>query len=324
MLRFAAKKFLVALSITLSLTSLGAKKLDHDHKTSYQVAITQIVEHPSLDSIRQGILDELASQGFTQNNNLTVTYDNAQGNIVIAAQIAQRFIALAPDVIVAIATPSAQTAVNAMKDANIPIVFGAVTDPLSAKITRSLERPDNNATGTIDLPPAKDQLIFIKELFPKIKTLGILYNPGESNNIKQVARLKKAAGLLGFNIIEATATRTADVALTAKYLTSKVEAILIPNDNTIISALESVLKPALQNHIPVFTSDPDSVKKGALGAIANDQYDVGRMTGKIVAQILHGKPAEEIPIKAVQIAKRYINQKMAGFFGLQTSADILF
>lgn len=289
----------------------------------YRLAITQIVEHPSLDAIRKGIIDELEKHGFTPDN-LQIFYDSAQGNIAIASQIAQRFVAAFPDAIVAIATPSAQTAVNAVKDSQIPVIFGAVTDPISAKIVTSLEKPNNNVTGTIDLPPTKTQLEFIKEVYPNIKKLGVLYNPGETNNVLQVSEIKKHAASLGIEVIESTPTKTSEVSAAAKSLVTKTEAILLPNDNTVVSALESVLKAATEASIPIFTSDPDSVKKGALAAIANDQYDVGRATGKIVAHILSGEQASSIPVRAIQISKRYVNKNTAQDLALTITGDVVF
>lgn len=302
---------------SFSLTNLSA----HEEKTSptSHVALTQIVEHPSLNAIRKGILDELAHQGFQKDKNLTVTYDSAQGSIAVAAQIAQRFVSLNPDVIVAITTPSAQTMVSAVKGTDIPIVFGAVTDPLSAKITTSLEKPTHNVTGTIDLPPAIQQLEMIREVLPSLQTLGILYNPGEANSMLQVVHMKKAAQAMGLKVILASATKTADVATAAKSLISKVEALLLPNDNTVVSALESVLKAA-HRRLPVFASDPDSVQKGALAALANDQYGVGRETGKIVALVLRGRPVQDIPIQNIQITKRYVNQRVSQELGLPVRA----
>lgn len=290
---------------------------------TYRLAITQIVEHPSLDAIRKGIIDELAAHGYTARN-LEITFDNAQGNIAVAAQIAQRFVHLFPDVIVAISTPSAQTVVNAVKDTRIPVVFGAVTDPVAAKLVSSLDQPDPKITGTIDLPPTEDQLNFIQEILPDIKTLGVLYNPGETNTVLQVSEIHKVAKALGLRVIEATPTKTSEVSSAATSLAAKVDALLIPNDNTVVSALESVLRSASYKNIPVFTSDPDSVKKGALAALANDQYRVGRATGKIVSHILSGQPPPTVPIRAVQIAKRYVNQKTADKLGLTVLADVAF
>ncbi|MCE2951202.1 MAG: ABC transporter substrate-binding protein [Alphaproteobacteria bacterium] len=300
------KKFLTPLSIgTLcALTPANATPQP-------LVALTQIVQHPSLDAIRQGIVDELAAAGYTDKESVSLVYDNAQGNPALATQIAQKFVALAPTVIVAISTPSAQTALTASRDAGIPIVFGAVTDPVSAKLVQSLETTGGNITGTTDLPPCARQLALIKDVVPDVKAVGTVYNPGEANNVFQLGLLKKEAAKLGLEIVEKTISRSSDVTSATKALMGKVQAILLMNDNTVISALESVLVTSNTYDVPVFTSDPDSVKRGALAALANDQYDVGRATGKLVVRLLRGEKASTIPVKEVQAERLYVNIKAA-------------
>lgn len=281
-----------------------------------QIAITQIVAHPSLDQIRQGILDELIDQKLIQKDLSDVIYQNAQGNITIAAQIAQRFVALKPKVIVAITTPSAQTMMKAAKDALIPIVFGAVTDPLDAGLVPRLKDHKGWITGTVDLPLPKTQLSFIKKILPNGRKIGLVYNPSEKNSQKQVKAIKEVATTFGIEVEEASAFKTADVAQATSYLTDKVEAILLPNDNTVISALETIIKIAKKSGIPVFASDPESVKSGAVAAVANDQYQVGRKTGMMVANILKGQDIKEIDVQIIAAGKSYINEKALKDLGL--------
>ncbi len=281
-----------------------------------QVAITQIVAHPSLDQIRQGILDELIDQKLIQKSLKDVIYQNAQGNITIAAQIAQRFVALDSKVIVAITTPSAQTIAKAVKDTSIPVVFGGVTDPIGAGLVPQLQGHKIRMTGTIDLPSPQDQIALIQKILPKIQKIGVIYNPSETNSQKQVQGIKDIAAKSGLIIEETTAFKTADVAQATAHLVGKVEAILLPNDNTAIAALETIIKTATKGHIPVFASDPESVKNGALAAVANDQYQVGRETGKIVAALLKGEDIQEIDIKVIKASKYYFNKKAFKHFKL--------
>ena len=285
---------------------------------SPQIAITQIVAHPSLDQIRQGILDELIEQGLIQSDLSDIVYQNAQGNIIIAAQIAQRFAALSPKVIVAIATPSAQTMLKAVKDTSVTIVFGAVTDPIDAGLVARLQDHKGRITGTIDLPLPKAQLALVKKILPNLRKIGLIYNPSEKNSQKQVKAIKEVATNFDIEVEEVSAFKTADVAQATSYLTDKVEAILLPNDNTAISALETIIKIATKGGIPVFASDPESVKSGAVAAVANDQYQVGRETGVIVAHILKGKNVKEIDVQVVKASKPYFNEKTLKDFGLNT------
>ncbi|MBA4750007.1 MAG: ABC transporter substrate-binding protein [Alphaproteobacteria bacterium] len=302
----ASKKFLSAFFATIFCAITPANAVSQP-----LVALTQIVQHPSLDAIRQGIVDELVASGYTDKESVSLVYDNAQGNPALAAQIAQKFVALSPRVIVAISTPSAQTALTASRDAGIPIVFGAVTDPVSAKLVQSLDHTGGNITGTTDLPPCARQLTLIKDVVPQVKAIGTVYNPGEANNVFQLTLLKKEAAKLGLEIVEKTISRSSDVTSATKALMGKVQAILLMNDNTVISALESVLVTTNASEVPVFTSDPDSVKRGALAALANDQYDVGRATGKLVVRLLSGEKASTIPVADVHAEKLYVNKKVA-------------
>lgn len=283
---------------------------------SPQLAMTQIIAHPSLDQIRGGILDELIDQQLIQKDLSDIVYQNAQGNVVIAVQIAQRFVALQPKVIVAIATPSAQTVLKAAKDSEIPIVFGAVTDPIDAGLVSRLQNHHANITGTVDLPSPKAQFTLIKKMIPTLRKIGLIYNPAEKNSQKQVQAMIKSAKDFDLTIEEAVAFKTADVAQAASYLTDKVEAILFPNDNTAISALETIIKISLKKGIPVFASDPESVKNGAVAAVANDQYLVGRKTGALIAHILKGQDVKKLDIQVITANKYYFNEKLLKHFGL--------
>lgn len=286
------------------------------------LALTQIAQHPSLDEIRQGILDELDQQGFQDGKTMKVVYDNAQGSPVTATQIAKKFASLSPDAIVAITTPSAQTVLAATRGLHIPIIFGAVTDPVSAKIVKSLEKPGGSITGTTDLPPCKAQIALIQKTVPHIKTLGTLYNPGEANNAFQIGLLKAAAKEASIEIKEQTVTKTSEVYSGTQALMGKVDAILLLNDNTVISSIESLLSVTKEFKTPVFTSDPDSVKRGAVAAIANNQYDVGRRTGELVARVLRGESAHTIPINPVHEEKLYFNSKIAQEMGISFDKGI--
>ncbi len=281
------------------------------------VAITQIVEHPSLDKIHKGIIDELETAGFIAGKNCKIVYENAQGNMTIAAQIAQKFVSLDPDVIVAISTPSAQTVAQAAKSFNIPVVFGAVTDPISAKLVKNLENTSGNVTGTIDRPQASQQLNEMLKLFPDIQILGILFNPSESNSLVQIEMMEQAVKAVNISIVKIPALKTAEVGAAAQAACDQVDALFIPNDNSIISALDAVLQAADHYKIPVFTSDPESVDKGALAATANDQYMTGRETGKMAVEILQGKKVQDMPVKTINHIKTYINAEKAKLFGIK-------
>lgn len=277
------------------------------------VALTQIVEHPSLDAARHGILDELAAAGYTPGQNLKIDYQNAQGNPITAAQIARKFVGDRPDVIVTITTPSAQAVVAATRE--LPVVFCSVSDPLGAKLVNNLAKPGGNVTGTSDLSPIAEQLDLIRELSPDVKKLGILYNPGEANSVSLVALLKTQASGKGLQVIEATAPKSGDVLSAARQLAGKAEAIYIPLDNTVVSALEAVIKVGRDARIPVYSADTDSVGRGTVASLGFDYYDVGRQTGQQVVRILRGEKPGDIPVERVKKLNLYVNLQAAEAMG---------
>lgn len=278
------------------------------------VAVTAIVEHPALDACRDGIRDELAAAGFKDGENLKFVYESAQGNPGTAAQIARKFVGDAPSVIVPISTPSAQAVVAATSE--IPVVFTAVTDPVGAQLVESMEQPGGNVTGMSDLSPLAKHLELIREITPDAKTVGVPYNPGEANAVTLLELLKKLAPDAGFEIVEAAATKSSEVLGAAQSLIGNVDVIYVPTDNTIVSALEAVVKVGIDNQIPVYAGDTDSVPRGVMAAVGFNYYDVGRQTGKIVVRILNGENPGDIPVEGVQTTELYVNPAAAEKMGV--------
>ena len=274
------------------------------------IAITQIVAHPSLDKIRMGIMDELKDAGFISGKNCQVVYDNAHGDMAIATQIAQKFKSLSPAVIIAIATPSAQTVMKSIKGTTIPMVFGAVTDPVGAQLIPSMDGPFTTVIGTVDHPSPRKQLKEILRIIPSLKILAIACNPTEMNSVKQVHELKSVLKESKINYVEILINRSSEVSTSLYAHISTADALFIPNDNMVISALDAVLKVTNSLSIPVFTSDPESVERGALAAIANDQYLVGRETGKLAVRILKGIDGSKLGVVKVDKVKTYTNDRL--------------
>ena len=287
------------------------------------IDITQIVGHASLDKVRSGIIDELADHGYRDKDTIQIQYENAQGNIVIAAQIAQQFVAHQPDVIVAIATPSAQAASNAAQKTNIPIVFASISDPLHSRLISNLEHPGKNITGTRNVSPIKDQLTLIKTIMPTVKSIGIILNNGEENSVELVSTIKTEAGKQNILIKTASATSSADVSAAANHLASQVDAFLLIQDNTVASALPAVIKISQQSHLPVFATYLDAVKQGAIAGLAFDEYRIGRQTGKIVIRILQGEKPGDIAVEDPQEIELAINLKSANRLNIKLDARLL-
>ena len=283
----------------------------------YTISFNQIVEHPALDSLRQGIKDELAEQG------LEVTYHDhiAQGNIATANLIAKQILGEQPDVAVGIATPTAQACAQAIKE--IPIVFAAVTDPVGAGLVQSLEKPGGMITGTSDMSPIDRQLELILDFIPKLKKLGVIYNSGEANSVTLVKVLKEEAAKRGINVEEATVSNSAGVFQAAKSLVGRSEAIYIPTDNTVVSAFEAITKIGYQAQLPIFAADVDSVGRGAIAALAVDYYQMGRQTGEMVKRILEGANPATLPVETLRDFQIHLNPGSAAKMGMKVPEAML-
>jgi putative ABC transport system substrate-binding protein len=274
------------------------------------IAVGQIVEHQALDMLRDSLKQGLAEKGFIEGQNLKWTYENAQGNPTTAVQIGQKLTSLNPNVIVTLSTPMTQAVAKATS--TIPIVFGAVTDPAAAKLTSH-----QNVTGLTDFVPAEKQLKLVRLFVPQVKTIGVIFNSGEANSQKQVEEVKSVAKKEGIEIIEATVSKSSEVSAATKTLVEKVEAILLPTDNTVISALETIIKTSTHYKIPIFGSDVDIVRRGAVAAYGVDWRTSGFTLAEIVNQILKGIPVSKIPIQNPQTLVFYINLTTAQKIGLQ-------
>ena len=285
------------------------------------VAITAIVEHPALDAVRDGVKKGLADLGYAEGTDVVFTYESAQGNPATATQIARQLVGAAPAVIVAISTPSAQSVVAATKD--IPVVFSAVTDPVAAQLVASIDQPGGNVTGVSDMAPVGDHVALIREITPDVKRLGVVYNPGESNSVSTMAALRTATEAAGISLVEAVATKSADVQAAVRSLVGKVDAIYVPTDNTIVSALESAVGAANEAKLPLYAGDVDSVDRGALAAVGFDYGQVGLKTAGLVDRVLKGEDPGTIPVEFASGSDLRVNKKAAAAIGLSFPQAVL-
>jgi putative ABC transport system substrate-binding protein len=203
----------------------------------------------------------------------------------------------------------------------IPVVFTAVTDPLGAKLVDSLEQPGGNVTGMSDLSPIGLHMELIREILPDAQRLGVIYNPGEANSVTLVELLRLEGPGRGFAVIEAAAPRSADVLAAAQSLVGDVDAIYVPTDNTVVTALEAIVKVGEENALPVFAGDTDSVPRGAIAALGFNYYDLGRQTGKIVARVLNGEAPGAIGVLGVETTQLYDTPGAAAKMGIELPED---
>jgi putative ABC transport system substrate-binding protein len=282
------------------------------------VAITQIAPHPSLDAIRQGILDELAHQ----HTSVEIIYENAQGNITLAAQIANKFVSLNPKVIVSITTPSTQAVYNVAQKYHIPVVYSAVSDPVAAKLVDSATKVGAGIAGVCDFSPIQQQIDLILAIQPNLKKLGVLYNAAEANSVALIEKLDILIKAHDIELVKVAAANTQEVSSAAASLIGKVDALYIPNDNTIVSSLESVIK-MIDQKMPIYAADPQSVIRGCLASAAYGQYEIGRETGKVLVKVLEGVAPETIPMQTLTKVEFTLNQEVADKLGLTFPSSLL-
>lgn len=290
-----------------------------------QIGISQIVAHPALDLVQKGIIDGVEKCGLKNGKDVVFDVQLANGNMVTAGQIADKFIGAKKDVVIGIATPTALALAGAyMKGSpKTPVIFSAVTDPVGAKLVKDIRKPGGNITGVSDLLPIDTQFQLIFDMGLKPKAVGIIYNAGEQNSRSQLELTKKAAAMRKVKLVERAIASTADVAAATNGLMGQVDAIFITTDNTVVSALESVLKVANANKIPVFMSDTDSVKRGALAARGFDYYKHGLQTGAMVCRVLKGAKPADTPVEFQKDLQLVINAKTAAKIGFKVPAVML-
>lgn len=326
MRRITTSLFTFALSAALLAGCSSAPKETAPATTEtkvYKVGLTQIVEHPSLDTVRKGILDGLKEAGFEDGKNLKVEFQSAQGEMPIAQQIAQKFAADKKDIIIALATPSAQAAAQATKE--IPVIFGTVTDPVGAGLVASFEKPGGNVTGTSDLTPVKDQLALFGQLqaAKKVEKVGIIYNTGEANSVFTVGQAKAAAKELGLTIVEATVTNAGEVQQAAQSLVGRVDGLYLITDNTLAQGIQSVLAVATQQKLPTVSVERSYVEQGALITAGFDYYKLGKQTGAMAADVLKGKKPAEVPVQTSKELTVSVNTKTLGALGVKVPDSIM-
>lgn len=284
---------------------------------TYSIGILQLVDHPSLDQSNDGFVQAFEDAG------ISVDFDqqNANGDQSVASTIAGTFASENHDLVLAIATPAAQAAAQAITD--VPVLITAVTDPVDAGLVDSLDAPGGNVTGTTDANPVLEQLELILEIVPDAETIGVPYSPGEANSLVQVEWAKEAADELGLEIVEAAAVASADVRQAAETLTG-VDAIYVPTDNVVVSALESVLQVGETNDVPVFGAEGDSVARGAVATFGLSYFELGYQTGEMAIDILvNGADPAAMPVETQNDLLLYLNLGAAERMGVEIPEDLL-
>lgn len=298
----------------------GEEEKTSSDKKVVNIGVLQLLSHPALDSIYKGLEDELGNLGYKVGDNLKIDLQNAQGDQSNLASMSKKLVADKNNVIVGITTPATLSLSNVTKD--IPIVMGGITYPVEAGLIASEEKPGNNITGVSDRTPIKEQLKVMQQVLPEMKKVGIIYTASEDNSSKQAQEAKELAEGMGLEVVIKSVSNTNDIQQVTESVASTVDAIFVPIDNTLASAMATVIKVTDSYKIPVFPSADTMVADGGLLGIGVDQYKIGVETARVVVAVLNGvKPAD----KSVVLANDgiiYLNEEKAKQLNITIPDDI--
>ncbi|MGI6588761.1 MAG: ABC transporter substrate-binding protein [Peptococcia bacterium] len=288
-----------------------------------KVGVTQYVAHPALDLDRQGFLDQMKEEGFLEGQNITFDIKNSQGDPNLAKTIADKFVADKVDAILAITTSSSQAAAQATKGSDIPVVFIAVSDAVGSGLITEIDRSTGtNITGVYSADPVEQQMDLIREIQPTAQRIGVIYNAGEANSVSNVQRIKEY--LKGkIEVVEASVASSNEVQMAAQSLAGRVDAVFMPQDNTVMTSVEALIKVCQDYDVPLYTGDTESVRKGALATLGNDEYDCGRQGAILVARILQGEKVGEIVPEEIRKRTLLINNSVADKYGVSIPQAVL-
>ena len=300
-----------------SLISLHQLKADKK-KDVFRIGISQFITHQALDATREGFVDELARQGYVEGENIEIDLQNAQGEQRNLKTISQQ-LAESSDVVLAIATPSAQSLANTTQ--TTPVIFSAVTDPVSAKLVESREHPGGNVTGTSDQSSdaISTQINLIKKVLPKAKTIGILYTQSEPNSVVQKDEAKRLLEEKGFTVVEKTILDSNNVKAAAESLMTEVDMVFVPTDNIISSTMETVKQVSIKHKVPVFGGSTEMIAVGGLYNYGTNYEELGRQTARMLIRVLKGEKPENIAVELPEKLELHTNQEMADALGIDIS-----
>lgn len=312
----------VVMALVMALASCSTPTTDAQKGKTIKIGVIQYAPHSSLDNCYNGFVEGLAAEGFVDGEKIEIDFQNAQGDMANSDLIAKNMVSSKYDMILGIATPAAMSAFSAAKDADIPVVFSAISDAVSAGIVQSNDTPGYNCTGTSDVLPLEAQMKMIRAFLPDATKIGILYTTSEPNSVSHLEEFKNIAPDYGFEIVAVGITNASEVAAGAASLISKgVDCINNFTDNNVVNNLSTVIHAADEAGIPVFGSEIEQVKNGCLASESIDYIDLGRETGKIAARILKGEKAGEIPVALISSSEPVYNRDVAETLGIELPAD---
>ena len=318
---------LAALAAMTSLTACSGGQTassgtDGGEDGTYTIGVVQYATHPSLDNCYEGFLKGLADEGFVEGENLTIDFQNAQGDTANCDLMAKTMVTSRVDLLAGIATPAVMSEYSAAKSSDIPIVFTAVSDPVSAGLVQSIEQPGSNCTGTSDVLPLEKQVKMIRAFLPDATKIGVIYTTSEPNSVSHLEKLQGIAADNGFEVIAVGVTNSSEVASAAASVVAQgADCINNFTDNNVVDNLSAVIKAANDGGIPVFGSEIEQVKNGCLASESIDYVALGEQTGRMAARILSGEDASTMPVEEVEDATPVYNSEVLEALGLTLPAE---
>lgn len=311
------KVAIVSLVIALLLSACGQNTENTENKGKMKVGILQFMSHPSLDQAREAFVKELEDMKI----DVKIDYKNAQGDISTAKSIADKFASDKVDLIYAIATPAAQSAQSATSE--IPILFSAVTDPVDAKLVKSMERPDSNITGTSDMVDIEKQLALFEKINPNIKNIGVIYSADENNSIQQLKLVEKYGKKLNLNIKSVSIQSLSDIPQALASLEKEIDGLYMLSDNKVSSSTSLVTERMKDNKIPVVATVEADVDQGALISLGINYEELGKITAQKAKEILiDGKKIGEIPVYLPEDFIKHVNEETISNLGLEKNMGV--
>lgn len=293
----------------------------NDEEKAPLVSVAQIVEHTSLNEIRDSFKEEMEALGYKEGENIRYDFKDAGNDLTTANSIMSTFAGNKSDVIVAIATPTAAAAANYSQD--IPIIFSAVSDPIGSNLLTDMNKPDKNITGTSDEVQIDKIIELATKIDPELKKLGFLYNPGEANSVTNLEKAKKYCAEHDIELVEKSGTNISELQSAISVLCDETDAILAPNDNTVASSMAPLVETANKKKVPVYTGADSMVKDGGFATVGISYTDLGHETAKMVDQILKGEKVENIPVKVFNTElSTYVNKKTMDALGIELPDEV--
>lgn len=303
--------------------ALVGAELENVKKRVLKVKVLQSATHIALDKTRQGIVAALLKSGYVEGQSLHIVTESAQGNPALSSQIASKFTSQEPDLIFTLGTLSTLSFLKVVHEDKAKVIFVSVTDPLGSKIVDNVTCRTHQISGVSNFVDVKPQIEMIREIQPDLKTLGIIYNPTEINSVHVVGLLRNICKELNIELKEQTVTKTSELPQASTSLVQQVDAIYIGNDNTALSGFKSIVNSALKKRIPVYSSDVDQVKEGALAAKGPNQFSLGVQAAEMSLRLLKGERLSDIAIEYPKITEIHINMIMAQALNLRIKDSLL-